>query len=113
MRIITIVLVVGIIALQWPMWFGKGGWYRVWQIDDSLNRQRELNAQLVVRNAALAADVMDLKTGTASIEERARNELGMIKKDEVFFHIIEPHNKVVPIQPRQDKSFRAQHPEKS
>lgn len=104
MRIITIILVVGIITLQWPMWFGKGGWYRVWQIDDRLTHQRELNAKLTVRNTALAADVMDLKTGTVAIEERARSELGMIKKDEVFFHIIEPHNKIAPTLPRHEAS---------
>ena len=104
MRIITVVLIVGVVALQWPMWFGKGGWYRVWQIDDRLNRQRELNVKLTVRNAALAADVMDLKTGTVAIEERARSELGMIKKDEVFFHIIEHHNKIAPMLPRHEAS---------
>lgn len=104
MRIITVVLVVGMVVLQWPMWFGKGGWYRVWQIEEDLARQRELNAKLIVRNMALAADVKDLKTGTVAIEERARNELGMIKKDEVFFHIIEPHSKVAPTLPRHHAS---------
>ena len=100
MRIVTFFLVLGILTLQWPMWFGKGGWYRVWQIEEDLARQRELNAKLTLRNAALAADVKDLKTGTVAIEERARSELGMVKKEEIFFHIIEPHGKVVPTIPR-------------
>ena len=99
MRIITLLLVLLIAALQWPMWFGKGGWYRVWQIDRALSSQRIINAQLTVRNAALAAEVTDLKTGTDAIEERARSELGMIKKDEVFFHVLEKHNKISPTPP--------------
>jgi cell division protein FtsB len=94
MRIITLLLVLLIAALQWPMWLGKGGWYRVWQVDKALRDQRISNASLMVRNAALAAEVMDLKTGTDAIEERARSELGMIKKDEVFFHILEKRNKI-------------------
>jgi cell division protein FtsB len=94
MRLITLVLILLIASLQWPMWLGKGGWYRVWQIDNALSSQRATNVQLTARNAALAAEVTDLKTGTEAIEERARSELGMIKKDEVFFHVLEKNNKI-------------------
>lgn len=104
MRIITVILVVLIAALQWPMWLGKGGWYRVWQIDDALSKQHEINSKLIARNAALAAEVTDLKTGTAAIEERARSELGMIRKDEIFFHILEKNNKIPVATPHSTAS---------
>jgi cell division protein FtsB len=76
-----------ILALQYPMWLGKGGWLQVRETDRQLALQREANAKLKARNAALDADVRDLKTGSEAIEERARSELGMMKSDEVFFQL--------------------------
>ena len=90
MRLLALVLVVLIAALQWPLWAGKGGWMRVWELDQQLKAQRETNDRLRARNAALEAEVRDLKIGYDAIEERARSELGMIKQDEVFFQILEP-----------------------
>ena len=90
MRLLALVLVVFIAALQWPLWAGKGGWMRVWELDQQLKAQRETNDRLRARNAALEAEVRDLKTGYDAIEERARSELGMFKQDEVFFQVLEP-----------------------
>lgn len=72
------------------MWFGKGGWMRVWELDRQIEAQRETNTRLAVRNAALDAEVRDLKQGYDAIEERARSELGMVKQDEVFFQLMQP-----------------------
>jgi cell division protein FtsB len=90
MRLLALALVVLISALQWPLWVGKGGWMRVWELDQQVKAQRHTNDGLRARNAALEAEVRDLKTGYDAIEERARSELGMIKQDEVFFQVIEP-----------------------
>ena len=87
MRIIAYIFVALIVALQYPMWLGKGGWLQVREYDRQVAAQREANAKLKVRNDALDADVRDLKTGNEAIEERARNELGMIKHDEVLFQL--------------------------
>jgi cell division protein FtsB len=76
-----------ILALQYPMWLGKGGWLQVRETDRQLALQKEANAKLKARNEALDADVRDLKTGSEAIEERARSELGMIRSDEVFFQL--------------------------
>ena len=89
MRLLAVALVVLIAALQWPLWLGKGGWLRVWELDRQVKAQRESNDRLRARNAALDAEVRDLKTGYAAIEERARTDLGMVKRDEVFFEVIE------------------------
>jgi cell division protein FtsB len=82
-----LVVLVGLI--QFPLWLGKGGWLRVWEVDQQINAQRDINARLKTRNGALEADVRDLKQGYEAIEERARGELGMIKQDEIFFQVLE------------------------
>jgi cell division protein FtsB len=89
MRILALVFAVLIIALQWPLWIGKGSWLRVWQLDTQLVQRQAENAKLRERNDALQAEVSDLKNGSDAIEERARNELGMIRGDEVFFQVLD------------------------
>ena len=73
--------------LQYPLWFGKGGWLRAREMERQLQAQREVNQKLETRNAALDAEVRDLKTGYEAIEERARFELGLIKDGEVFVQV--------------------------
>ena len=87
MKFLAGVLGALIVAIQAPLWLGKGGWLRVWETDRQLEAQREKNLRLETRNAALAAEVRDLKQGFDAIEERARYELGMVKSDEVFFQV--------------------------
>jgi len=96
MRLLAVALVVLIAALQWPLWMGKGGWLHVWELDQQVKSQRESNERLRARNAALDAEVRDLKTGYAAIEERARTDLGMVKRDEVFFEVIERNGREAP-----------------
>ena len=87
MRWLALLFAVLVLALQYPMWLGKGGWLQVRETDRQLALQKEANAKLKARNEALDADVRDLKTGSEAIEERARSELGMIRSDEVFFQL--------------------------
>ncbi len=89
MKALTLIFVILIALLQYPLWLGKGSWLRVWELNRQVNAQQEKNAGLKARNAMLDAEVRDLKSGKAAIEERARSELGMIKQDEVFFQVIE------------------------
>ena len=87
MRALAYILIALIVALQYPMWLGKGGWLQVREYDRQLAQQRDATARLKARNDALDADVRDLKTGFEAIEERERGELGMIKHDEVLFQL--------------------------
>jgi cell division protein FtsB len=89
MRMLTLFLVILIAALQYPLWLGKGSWLRVWDLSRQIEKQQEANAKLKARNDSLDAEVRDLKQGYAAIEERARSELGMIKRDEVFYQVMD------------------------
>ncbi len=99
MRWLAAVLLLVLVLLQHPLWLGKGGWLRVWDVDRQLQQQRESNKELETRNAGLDAEVRDLKQGYDAIEERARFELGMVKPDEVFVQI--------PDQPAASKAAAA------
>ena len=90
MRTLAGVLGALIVLIQIPLWLGKGGWLRVWEVDRQLQAQHARGEQLQARNQALDAEVRDLKQGLDALEERARYELGMIKSDEVFFQVVEP-----------------------
>jgi cell division protein FtsB len=89
MRVLASILGALIVLIQVPLWLGKGGWLTAWRLESKLEIERSRNLQLEGRNAALTAEVRDLKQGTEAIEERARAELGMVRQDEVFFQIEE------------------------
>ena len=89
MKWLTLILVALVGVIQYPLWLGKGGWLRVWDVDQQIAAQREVNGRLKARNSALDAEVRDLKQGLEAIEERARSELGMVRQDEIFFQVLE------------------------
>ncbi|TAK65640.1 MAG: cell division protein FtsB [Betaproteobacteria bacterium] len=99
MRILSIIFAALIVLLQYPLWLGKGGWLRVWEIDRQVKAQKDVNARMRVRNDALDAEVRDLKQGYDAIEERARYELGMVRQDEIFFHVMEKTPVIQPAEP--------------
>jgi cell division protein FtsB len=103
MRWLTLIFVVLIAALQYPLWLGKGSWLRVWEVDREATQQKDINQKLRARNASLDAEVRDLKQGYDAIEERARSELGMIKRDEIFFQVLEESKSAVHAQHEANK----------
>jgi cell division protein FtsB len=88
MRVLPAVLAALVLLLQYPLWLGKGGWMRVWDLDRQLQAQKDQNAKLRLRNEALDAEVRDLKQGFDALDERARYELGMVGHEEVFFQLL-------------------------
>lgn len=92
-RWLTILLIALLLGLQYKLWVGEGSLAEIWSLHQAGELQREENARLKERNAALEAEVHDLKQGLDAIEERARSELGMIKDGETFYQIVEPAKK--------------------
>ncbi len=106
MRWLTLTLSALLLLLQYPLWLGKGGWLKVWDVDRQLLEQKEGNRKLELRNAGLDAEVRDLKQGYDAIEERARFELGMIRQDEIFVQV--PDKSFFP--PRENKTRQQKNP---
>jgi cell division protein FtsB len=88
MRLVIYSMLLLLIAIQYPLWLGKGGWLKVYEMEKQLELQQAKNSLLSLRNAKLTGDVKDLKDGTRAIEERARVEHGMIKESELFIQIL-------------------------
>jgi cell division protein FtsB len=88
---LTWTLAAAVVLLQYPLWLGEGGWLSVRDLAHKIDTQQTLNQRLQTRNAGLQAELGDLKQGRDAIEERARNELGMIAPDEWFVRIVSAH----------------------
>jgi cell division protein FtsB len=71
------------------LWFGEGSLATVWRLQQNIEEQKKDNKKIAQRNQSLLAEVKDLKKGDAAIEERARNELGMIKKGETYIQVVD------------------------
>jgi len=89
MNYVLVFLILLFIALQYDLWVGKGSIVEVKELEAAIALQINENQRLRDQNDALQAEVVDLKNGLNAIEERARTELGMIKSNETFFHVIE------------------------
>ena len=87
MKILAAILLFLFLLLQYDLWVGDGSMATVHHLQQAVQKQTQENAELKQRNAALAADVQDLKQGLEAVEERARSELGMIKKGETFIQV--------------------------
>lgn len=89
MKTILYILIGILVGLQYALWLGDGGLLSLIKLKQEITTQKTENIQLRERNLALEAEVRDLKEGSEAIEERARAELGMVKKGETFYQIIE------------------------
>ena len=99
MKALTLIFVILIAALQYPLWLSKkGSWLTVWNLNQQISQQKDKNDELKASNASLDEEVRDLKQGYAAIEERARSELGMVKQDEVFIQVLDA-NSLAPNKP--------------
>lgn len=90
MRLLITLLVLILLVLQYRLWFGDGSLSEVIQLSRELESQKQKLYDLEERNRKLEAQVLDLQNGFDAFEEKARSDLGMIKKDETFFQIVTP-----------------------
>ena len=86
-RIVPIILLALLLVLQWQLWSGRGSLRDVAQLEDKLSQQKEANAKAALTNDRLASEVRDLQEGLEMVEERARQELGMVKPNEILVQI--------------------------
>jgi cell division protein FtsB len=91
MRLVTAVLIVLLVLIQYPLWWGHGGWLRVHELQTELAQQLQKNNDEKLRNERIGGEVQDLQTGTDAVEERARYEMGMVKDGEVFVQFVSPN----------------------
>lgn len=89
MRWLIIFLSIVLLLLQYPLWFSDSSLPDAWKLQTKIETQRVENQKLDERNRLLKAEVEDLKNGLEVVEEKARTELGLIKKGETFFQVIE------------------------
>ena len=89
MRGIVAILVMLLALFQYKLWVGDGSLSEVWHLKQKIAAQEAENRALSQRNQQLEADVRDLKEGLDAAEERAREELGMVKRGEVFYLVVE------------------------
>ena len=89
MKVVTGILLILLLALQYRLWVGEGSVAEVIHLRAEIEAQTAELARIRERNQALQAEVMDLRKGLEAIEERARSELGMIKRGEIFYQVIE------------------------
>jgi cell division protein FtsB len=94
-----------LIAIQYPLWIGKGGWLHVYQMDKEVQAQQAKNRELENRNNKLAGDVNDLRQGTRAVEERARIEHGMVKENETMVQVVQSDEELPKpvIKPKSEK----------
>ena len=90
LRIIAVILLVLVLALQYRLWVSPNGMRDLWRTEKAIEAQTQENERLAERNRTLAAEVRDLKEGRAAIEERARTDLGMVGGNETFFQVVPP-----------------------
>ena len=76
------------LGLQAQLWFADDGYRKTLKLRAAVAEQRDLNEELKARNAALDAEVVNLKQGRDAAEERARTDLGMIGKTETFYQVV-------------------------
>ncbi len=89
MKWFSAILVVLLVLLQQRLWTGKNSWPDYLQLKEDIVVQTLANQNLANKNQLQYKEIADLKNGLDAIEERARNQLGLIKSDEDFYRIVE------------------------
>jgi len=103
---LIVFLLILIAALQYRLWLGDGSIREYGEINTRIEELKQEGERRRIRNAAVAADVRDLREGTEAVEERARHELGMIKPGETFVQVYEDNAGAKAVEPSADVSYK-------
>jgi cell division protein FtsB len=86
-RIVPLILIALLAVVHAQLWFGRGSVPNVARLQSEIDGKKRDNAQAALANDRLAAEIRDLREGLEIVEEKARNELGMVKNNEIFVQI--------------------------
>ena len=89
MRLVFIILIIILVFLQHKLWLGDGNLIQWVSLQKKLVEHEQENNKLIARNKALEADIKELKSGEQALEEKARQELGMVKENEVYYKFVD------------------------
>jgi cell division protein FtsB len=107
MKLAFAALLAAFVLLQYRLWVSDEGLREVWHLREAVENQVAENRVLEERNAQMRAEVADLKLGLTALEERARNDLGMVAANETFYQVVDETH-VVPVdQPTLPDSMQA------
>jgi cell division protein FtsB len=85
--LLILLLLLGI--LQYRLWFAEGSFAEQHRLEQQVEDQTRINAELQARNAVLEREVLELQTGVKGVEQRAREQLGLVREGETFYQIVE------------------------
>jgi cell division protein FtsB len=108
MKFVVATLLAALLLLQYRLWVSDEGMREVWHLRQAVENQAAENAVLVERNAQMRAEVADLKQGLTAVEERARNDLGMIAANETFYQVVDATHLAPDAEPAAPASMQAQ-----
>ena len=89
MRLVSVILLLVLAGLQYKLWLGEGSILQRKELEKKIYVQKKSNESMMSRNSAIEEDIAELKSGDQALEEQARYELGMIKKDETYYQFVD------------------------
>ncbi len=108
MKLVVATLLAAFLLLQYRLWVSDEGMREVWHLRQAVENQAAENSVLEQRNAQMRAEVADLKQGLTAVEERARNDLGMIAANETFYQVVDETHVAPDGDPAEPASMQAQ-----
>lgn len=88
-KVVNILLIMLLLLIQYGIWAGQSSLGKHFEVRQAVDEQRQENERNRARNQILYAEINDLRHGQEAIEERARNELGMIREGEIFYRVVD------------------------
>ena len=85
--LLTLLILLGV--MQYPLWFAEGSFAEQHRLELQVEEQTRINAELQARNAVLEREVLELQTGNKGVEQRAREQLGLVREGETFYQIVD------------------------
>jgi cell division protein FtsB len=89
-RWLLAILIFLLVVLQYRLWFAQGSMAEQYRLRQQVEEQTLINEELRARNSVLEREVLELKTGNRSVEQRAREQLGLVREDETYYQFVEP-----------------------